>query len=157
MTLDVFDPNAIVGAHDRTVREAPVAEPQRAHIPGFITNRPIRALMAVAALGAAAVETIAGVRSARLGVLTDPDSYMRLVRIRDGLSTGLFTHIVRADSGGKGTVIYWSHLLDFLILSIWASLHLFLRSQAALLVAGAVTGPLFAALLPRHWSGLRTR
>ncbi len=145
MTLDVFDPNAIVGAHDRTVREASVAESQRAHIPGFITDRPIHALMAMAALGAAAVETIVSARSVPLGELIDPDSYIRLVRIRDELSAGSFTHIVRADSGGRGTVIYWSHLLDFLILLIWAPLHLFLKSQAALLAAGAVTGPLFAA------------
>ncbi|MBV8455822.1 MAG: hypothetical protein JO122_04315 [Acetobacteraceae bacterium] len=145
MSLDVFDPNAIIGAHDRTVREASVAKPQRAHIPGFITNRPIHALTAVAALGAAAVETIVSARSVPLGELIDPDSYMRLVRIRDGLSTGVFTHIVQADSRGRGTIIYWSHLLDFVILSIWAPLHLFLKSQAALLVAGAVTGPLFAA------------
>jgi hypothetical protein len=145
MTLDVFDPNAILEAHHRTFREVSATGAKRARIPGFVGDRPIHALMAVAALVAAAVETIVSVRRVPFGELIDPDSYMRLVRIRDGMSTGLFTHIVRADSGGKGTIIYWSHLLDLMILSIWAPLHLFLKSQAALLVAGAVTGPLFAA------------
>jgi hypothetical protein len=103
--------------------------------------------MGVAALGSATVETLISVRAFPLGELIDPDSYMRLVRIRDGLVTGLFTHVVPADSGGNGTIVYWSHLLDFCILAFWVPLHALMSSELALLVAGAITGPLFAAAL----------
>jgi hypothetical protein len=101
--------------------------------------------MGFAALCSAAIETILSVYLLPFGELLDPDSYMRLVRIRHGSTAGLFTHIVPADNGGNGTIVYWSHLLDFCITALWVPLHALIPSELSLLVAGAITGPLFAA------------
>jgi len=103
--------------------------------------------MLAASVIMAVTETIAGYRIDQLSSLTDPDSYMRIVRIRDGLQAGWFTHVVTADNGGNGTVIYWSHLIDAIVLVLRAPLRLFLSDQSALFVAGSITGPIFAGLL----------
>jgi hypothetical protein len=103
--------------------------------------------MGLAALGSAVVETLISTSLFPLGELLDPDSYMRLVRIRQGLTAGLLTHVVPADNGGNGTIVYWSHLLDFFVLAFWVPLRALFNSDLALLVAGAITGPLFAAAL----------
>jgi hypothetical protein len=102
-------------------------------------------MMGLAAVGAAAFETTISLRLFPLGELLDPDSYMRIVRIRHELAEGLFTHVAPADNGGAGTVVYWSHLLDFIILALWAPLRALMPSEPALFEAGAITGPLFAA------------
>lgn len=82
----------------------------------------------------------------RGGGLIGPDSYMRLVRIRDGLALGGFTDIVAAD-GGSGTYLYWSHLLDAVILCLHLPLRLVLDEEPALRWAGAIIGPLSVGLL----------
>lgn len=107
----------------------------------------IRAMMAQSAVGAAVFETWVGLNQHPLAELIDPDSYMRLVRIRHGLSAGVFTHVVPEDNGGAGTIVYWSHLLDVFVLALWAPLRAFMPSEQALLVAGELIGPLFAAAL----------
>ena len=108
---------------------------------------PVLMLMLTASVIMALTETTVGYHIVHLDGLIDPDSYMRIVRIRDGLHAGWFTHVVTADNGGKGTVIYWSHLIDAIVLALRAPLRLFLNDQAALFVAAATTGPIFAALL----------
>lgn len=108
---------------------------------------PVLMLMLTASVIMALTETTVGYHIVHLDGLIDPDSYMQIVRIRDGLHAGWFTHVVTADNGGKGTVIYWSHLIDAIVLALRAPLRLFLNDQAALFVAAATTGPIFAALL----------
>jgi hypothetical protein len=95
----------------------------------------------------AIAETIAGYYFSYRHDFVDPDSYMRLVRIRDGLHTDWFTHIVTADNGGLGTVIYWSHLIDAVVLVLRMPLLLVVDDQTALRVAAGVTGPIIASLL----------
>lgn len=89
------------------------------------------------------------------GGLRNPDSYMRLVRIRQGLHHGGFAHIVVDDGSGHGTLLYWSHLLDAIILAIRWPLLLVLPPEAALRWAGEVIGPLSMAGLAAAmgWAG----
>jgi hypothetical protein len=103
--------------------------------------------MAAAALAALLFECAKGWFADPAHGLFDPDSYMRIVRIRDGLRGGWFTDVVSADNGGQGTVVYWSHLLDGVILALRWPLLAVMEPRHALLAAGAATGPLFAALL----------
>lgn len=95
----------------------------------------------------AALETLRGYITVPANGLIDPDSYMRVVRIREGLATGWFTHVVQNDNGGAGTIVYWSHLIDALVMVLYAPLRLVLDNDAALRWAAALTGPLFAGAL----------
>ena len=82
------------------------------------------------------------------GALQDPDSYMRLVRMQDGLDAGhWFGNAVLRDASGTGVVLSWSHLLDGLILLLRAPLRLVLSPAAALFWAGVATGPLLLGAL----------
>ena len=76
------------------------------------------------------------------GNLYDPDSYMRLVRIREILARHAEIHIVPRDGAGTPTVLHWSHLLDSLLVAMAAPLRLFLDEPSALFVAGVALGPL---------------
>jgi hypothetical protein len=101
----------------------------------------------MAALCMATFEAAKGYFSVPANGLIDPDSYMRVVRIRDGLGGGWFTSVVASDNAGHGTVVYWSHLLDGLILALRAPLLLVTDRQSALLLGAALTGPLLAGCL----------
>ena len=112
--------------------------------------RPLRNLLLVCFCAAVAVDVLAGAPSWRAlanGTLTDPDSYVRLIRIRDGLEHGGYGYMLPGDAGGAGTEIYWSHLLDFMILSCAAPLRLVLGPAAALYWGGVATGPISVGLL----------
>ncbi len=104
-------------------------------------------LMAAAALLTVVFEVARGYFADPAHGLIDPDSYMRVVRIRDGLRAGWFTSVVAADNAGQGTVVYWSHLLDAVILVLRWPLTWVLDRGSALFVAAAFTGPLFAGCL----------
>lgn len=112
-----------------------------------LSERSLAIFVAPAIIYLAVIEAIAGYRYVRLDGLLGPDSYMRIVRIRDGLQTGWFTHIVANDNAGKGTVIHWSHLIDAAVIALSAPLRLFLTEPSALLAAASVTGPMVAATL----------
>ncbi len=82
------------------------------------------------------------------GELTDPDSYMLLVRMREALSNGhWFGSVVSRDASGHGVVLYWSHLFDAMILLLYAPLRLILPPDGALYWAGAAMAPLSMGLL----------
>jgi hypothetical protein len=82
------------------------------------------------------------------GELTDPDSYMLLVRMREALSHGhWFGSVVSRDASGHGVVLYWSHLFDAVILLLHAPLRLILPPDKALYWAGAAMAPLSMGLL----------
>ena len=110
-------------------------------------TEPIWPAMLVAAIVVGLAETILGYHLIHQHGLIDGDNYMRLVRIRDGLRSGWFTHVVANDNAGMGTVVYWSHAIDAVVLALRAPLLLALDDQNALYVAGAIAAPLFAALL----------
>ena len=81
------------------------------------------------------------------GELFDPDSYMRLVRIEEGLRTGHIGHLVSNDGSGAGTVLHWSHLLDSLLVLMAAPLEPLLGWHRALFIAAAASGPVSVGLL----------
>jgi hypothetical protein len=81
------------------------------------------------------------------GALFNPDSYMRLARLDDILAAQASIDVVARDGSGAGTVLYWSHLLDALLLVLAAPLALFLGEHEALRWAGVLLGPLGAGLL----------
>jgi hypothetical protein len=72
------------------------------------------------------------------GQLNDPDSYMRLVRIYDGVRAGHLTNLV------AGVVIEWSRLMDAGLWGLAAPLAVFVAWKPAIFAAGVVSGPLIA-------------
>src|SRR6516165_2345107 len=81
------------------------------------------------------------------GELFNPDSYMRLVRIEEGLLTGHIGHVVANDGSGAGTLLHWSHLLDSLLVLMAAPLEPLLGWHRALFIASATSGPVSVGLL----------
>ncbi len=81
------------------------------------------------------------------GSLNDPDSYMRLVRLRQGIAAGHLVNIVKRDDGGAGVLVEWSRLLDIMLWVMAAPLQPFLGWTKALFVAGVASGPLAVGAL----------
>jgi hypothetical protein len=81
------------------------------------------------------------------GSLNDPDSYMRLLRIEQGVRAGHLVVSVARDDSGAGVYVEWSRLLDGLIWLMAAPLALFLGWHKALFVAGVALGPLGTGFL----------
>jgi hypothetical protein len=103
-------------------------------------------MMLAAAIVVGLIEAVIGYRLIHVHGLVDGDNYMRLVRIRDELDGGWLSHIVARDNGGAGTVVYWSHAIDALVLLVRLPMLLVLPGEDALYVAGAVTASLTAAV-----------
>jgi hypothetical protein len=81
------------------------------------------------------------------GVLPDPDSYMRLVRLQDMVAAHAPLQFVARDASGAGTVLAWSHLLDSLLLLMALPLGWFLDPAQSLRWAGILLGPISIGLL----------
>jgi hypothetical protein len=81
------------------------------------------------------------------GSLNDPDSYMRLLRIEQGIHAGHFVTVVARDDSGAGAIVEWSHLLDGLLWAMAAPLAAFIGWHRALFAAGVALGPLGAGAL----------
>ena len=82
------------------------------------------------------------------GMLSDVDSYMRLVRIQEALDHGTwFGDAVSRYDSGRGVIVPWSHVLDGAILLLRMPLQLFLPADQALFWAAAAVGPLSVGLL----------
>lgn len=111
-----------------------------------LTTREACAYFAIAAL----LDTVIGVRvlpGVLHGALLDPDSYMRLDRLRDILDRGAPLHVVLRDASGTGAVMSWSHLMDALLLLLALPMRPFLNQPAALHVAAVLFGPIGMGLL----------
>jgi hypothetical protein len=78
----------------------------------------------------------------RTGGLIDPDSYMRLVRLEDGLRHHDIAYVVAGDGSGGGTLLHWSHLLDTFLLLLAIPFRLFMDTHSALHAAAVVFGPI---------------
>lgn len=76
------------------------------------------------------------------GGLLDPDSYMRLVRLRETLQLHRPAYSVAGDGSGHGTLLHWSHLLDSLACILAAPFSLVLDPMAALHLAAVLAGPI---------------
>ncbi|HQT65181.1 MAG: hypothetical protein B7Z75_05930 [Acidocella sp. 20-57-95] len=81
------------------------------------------------------------------GSLSDPDSYMRLERILQGVQQGHLTNIVARDDSGAGVMVEWSRLLDALLWAMALPFVPFIGWQHALLLAGDTLSPLGIGLL----------
>jgi len=80
------------------------------------------------------------------GYLSDPDSYMRLLRIRQGIDHGTLLNYVMRDDSGHPLIIEWSRLYDAVILFLASPLTVFMPVMTAVKTAGILATPL--------WSGL---
>jgi hypothetical protein len=81
------------------------------------------------------------------GNLIDPDSYMRLERILQGIAQGHLVNRVARDDSGAGVLVEWSRLLDMLLWAMAAPLAMFLGWRQALFAAGVALGPLAVGFL----------
>jgi hypothetical protein len=81
-------------------------------------------------------------RRVAAGALIDPDSYIRLVRLRDILAAHAPLQAVARDASGSGTVLAWSHLLDSLLLLLALPLECCLTETGAIRWAGIALGPI---------------
>lgn len=79
--------------------------------------------------------------------LVDPDSYMRLLRIRQGLHAGHLVNSVHRDDDGVPLTIEWSRLYDAILLGIFFVLHHFWRFSQAIKISGLVLGSLSVGLI----------
>ena len=76
------------------------------------------------------------------GSLQDPDSYMRLLRIEQGIRAGHLLTNVAGDQSGAGVMVEWSRLLDIIIWLLAAPMAPFIGWHKALFAAGVALGPL---------------
>lgn len=81
------------------------------------------------------------------GLLLNPDSYMRVVRLREILSQHALVNIVSRDAAGAGMELYWSHLIDALVLLLAAPLSLFLGMERAVHWVTLAAGPISVGCL----------
>lgn len=81
------------------------------------------------------------------GGLINPDSYMRMVRLREILGAAEPVHVVGRDVSGTGAILHWSHLLDSLVLAIAAPFVRLLGEDQALHIAALTIGPASLAAL----------
>ncbi len=79
--------------------------------------------------------------------LLGPDSFMRLVRLRDILAAHRGLHVVARDASGHGTLLHWSHLLDSFLLVLAVPLGWFMPENTALHAAGLLLGAMSLAAL----------
>ncbi len=113
----------------------------------YMSNRRLYAMLFLAsALAAVAVSptTILPVFHDRL---VDGDSYMRLLRIEQGLKHGYLANVVQRDDSGAPMVVEWSRLVDAFIVALAAPLAFFVGWHHALYIAGVATQPIFAGAL----------
>lgn len=97
------------------------------------------AALAVALVVASGARGVPGVLR---GELVNPDSAMRLVRLRDMVAAAASRDAVTRDGSGAGVVLHWSHLLDSFLLVLASPLAPWLGWDLALRCAAAVFGPL---------------
>jgi hypothetical protein len=81
------------------------------------------------------------------GSLNDPDSYMRLLRLEQGIRAGHLVVTVARDDSDAGVMVEWSRLLDMLLWVMAAPFALFLGWHRALFIAGVALGPLSVGAL----------
>jgi len=81
------------------------------------------------------------------GDLINPDSYMRLVRLREILAQHALVNVVPRDGSGAGTELHWSHLVDGIILLLAAPLRAVMDAAQAVHWAALALGPISVGLL----------
>ncbi|HLG88380.1 MAG TPA: hypothetical protein VKZ79_14425 [Alphaproteobacteria bacterium] len=115
--------------------------------------RPPLWLLPVIALIAIQASEIVKLHGELFAGIGDPDTLMRLARIKDALAGhGWQGGAFARDNAPYGMVLHWSILFDLPIVALAAILSLVMPFATALSVAGAFTGPLLAyAILWAAW------
>lgn len=83
----------------------------------------------------------------RAGQLINPDSYMRLDRLRETMAAGMPVDVIRRGASGAGFVLHWSHLLDSLLFVLAEPFQLVLGRDHGLFAAALLSGPLEMAAI----------
>src|SRR5579862_1837934 len=91
---------------------------------------------------ALAVTLAMSLHGGHFGELSNPDTFMRLVRLRDMLDRGSIVYDVARDGSGHGTELHWSHLIDGLLCLLALPFRLVLNRDDALHEAALIFGPL---------------
>jgi hypothetical protein len=81
------------------------------------------------------------------GALLNPDSYMRLVRLREIVAQRELVYVIARDGSGDGTLLAWSHLMDGVLLALSAPLRPFMGEWQAVQWVAVAFGPLCVGLL----------
>src|SRR6266480_3396444 len=87
--------------------------------------------------------------------ITDPDTLMRLARIKFVLAShGWHGGFLPRDNAPYGTVLHWTMLFDLPIISLTGLASLIMPFEQALHLAGMFTGPLvnYGVLLTAWWA-----
>jgi hypothetical protein len=79
--------------------------------------------------------------------LINPDSYMRLVRLEEGVRAGHVVYLVARDGSGAGTLLHWTHFLEAVVLLLSAPFLGVMDLHSALHAGGVLAGPISAGLL----------
>ncbi|MBR0934971.1 hypothetical protein [Bradyrhizobium jicamae] len=102
----------------------------------------------LAAMIASAMELVNGNLGAVLaGGLFNPDSYMRMVRLEEGVRAGHAVYLVARDGSGAGSLLHWTHLLEALVLLFSAPFMVSMDLHAALHAGAVFVGPISVGLL----------
>lgn len=119
---------------------------------GFLASPWLWLVAVWAFLHAAAL--INAVSPVTAGMLSGPDSYMRLVRIEVLLNGGgWFSDLIARSNAPYGETLHWTRLHDVIILAVSAPLFPFLPAKEALFWGGAFVSPLLHLAL--GWAVLR--
>ena len=81
------------------------------------------------------------------GGLFNPDSYMRMVRLEEGVRAGHAVYLVARDGSGAGTLLHWTHLIEALVLLLSAPFLALMDLHSALHAGAVLAGPISAGLL----------
>jgi hypothetical protein len=101
---------------------------------------------------AASIDATLGLAMGKLGEvlaggLFNPDSYMRMVRLEEGVRAGHPAYFVTRDASGAGTLLHWTHLIDALVLLLSAPFLAVMDVHAALHAGAVLAGPISMGLL----------
>src|SRR5262245_21977648 len=81
------------------------------------------------------------------GALSNPDSYMRLLRLEEGLRAGRVVYVVSRDGSGAGALLHWTHLLEAMLFLISLPFMAIMNLHAALHAGAMIIGPISVGLL----------
>jgi len=94
-----------------------------------------------------AMGLLGNLRAVLAGGLVNPDSYMRLVRLEEGVRAGHAAYVVARDGSGAGTLLHWTHFLEAVVLLLSAPFMAVMDLHAALHAGAVLAGPISAGLL----------
>lgn len=121
---------------------------QQSSLPAPFTGREGIVSFALAAVIETAMSSLIGKLGEVLaGGLFNPDSYMRMVRLEDGVRAGHAVYLVARDGSGAGTLLHWTHLIEAIVLLFSAPFLVLMDVHEALHAGAVLVGPISVGLL----------